>query len=86
MLRIIEEAVEGKGSDDAMSLDELTRQGAREMLVKALEIEVAAYLEPLSSAIRWDARRSAVYDDKESRCRGSRRVDRGPELLRGVEG
>lgn len=36
MLRIIEEAVDGKGSDDAMSLDELTRQGAREMLVKAL--------------------------------------------------
>ncbi len=45
MLRIVEEAVDGKGSDDAMSLDELTRQGAREMLVKALEIEVAAYLE-----------------------------------------
>ena len=45
MLGIIEEAVDGKGSDDAMSLDELTRQGARQMLVKALEIEVAAYLE-----------------------------------------
>jgi transposase-like protein len=44
MLRIIDDAAEGKDSAGPMSLDELTREGARTMLVKALETEVAAYV------------------------------------------
>ena len=45
MLRITSEAVEGKAAECELSLDELAREGARQMLVTALEAEVAAYLE-----------------------------------------
>ena len=45
MLRVIDEATEGKDSEGVMSLDELTREGARKMLVQALETEVAAYVD-----------------------------------------
>jgi putative transposase len=45
MLRIIEEGVEGKASECELSLDELAREGARRMLVTALEAEASAYVE-----------------------------------------
>jgi transposase-like protein len=45
MLRITSEAVEGKASECELSLDELAQEGARQMLLTALDAEVAAYLE-----------------------------------------
>jgi transposase-like protein len=45
MLRIIEEACEGKDKELGLSLDDLAREGARRMLVGALEAEVGAYVE-----------------------------------------
>lgn len=45
MLRIIEEAFEGKEEGMGLSLDDLAREGARRMLEDALQVEVAAYVE-----------------------------------------
>lgn len=44
MLRVVEERDEAKG-EVRSALDELAREGARRMLVEALEVEVEAYLE-----------------------------------------
>ena len=44
MLRIVEERGEAKGGERS-ALDELAREGARRMLVEALEVEVESYLE-----------------------------------------
>ena len=45
MLRIMEEPSAGKGSGAGVALDDLAREGARRMLVSALDAEVAEYVE-----------------------------------------
>lgn len=45
MLRVIDRAGTREEGDDGRDLDELAREGARRMLVKALEAEVASYVE-----------------------------------------
>ncbi len=52
MLRIIDEVVEGKASECAVSLDDLAREGARQMLVQALHVEVAEYIDRYRT--EWD--------------------------------
>ncbi len=44
MLRVVEKDVEREEESSGSLLDELAREGARQMLVKALETEVATYL------------------------------------------
>ena len=44
MLRVVEKDVEREEESGGSLLDELAREGARRMLVKALETEVATYL------------------------------------------
>jgi len=44
MLRIVEERPEEKAGEVPALLDEIAREGARRMLLQALEAEVAAYL------------------------------------------
>jgi len=44
MLRVIENNAEREGEDSGSVLDELAREGARRMLAKALETEVASYV------------------------------------------
>lgn len=62
MLRISTGAVEGKG------LDELAREGARRMLVEALEAEVAEYVERYRDE-RDDAGRAQVVRNGKGRAR-----------------
>jgi hypothetical protein len=45
MLRLVENAGTREAGEGYKSLDEIARKGAREMLLKALEAEVAQYLE-----------------------------------------
>ena len=45
MLRLVEKAGGKEEAEARSSLDELAREGARRMLVEALEAEVASYLE-----------------------------------------
>ncbi len=45
MLRVVEKPVRREEGDEATTLDQLAREGARRMLVKALEAEVSAYIE-----------------------------------------
>lgn len=45
MLRITSEAVEDEAPALQMSLDELVREGARRMLLQALKLEVADYVD-----------------------------------------
>ena len=45
MLRVVEKPGTTEEGDGRQDLDELAREGARQMLVKALEVEVAAYVE-----------------------------------------
>jgi transposase-like protein len=45
MLRVVEKTIPGKADGEVRTLDELAREGARQMLVKALEVEVASYIE-----------------------------------------
>jgi len=45
MLRVVEDQVETEGLSELCTLDEIAREGARRMLVAALEAEVEAYLE-----------------------------------------
>ena len=45
MLRLVEKTDAREEGNEHGSLDELAREGARRMLVKALEAEVAGYLE-----------------------------------------
>ena len=44
MLRVVEKDIQGEEESSESLLDELAREGARRMLVKALETEVATYL------------------------------------------
>jgi transposase-like protein len=50
MLRIVEQRPEEKAGEVPALLDEIAREGARRMLVQALEVEVAAYLAGHSEA------------------------------------
>ena len=45
MLRVIEDGSGSKGNELLTDLDELAREGARRMLVSALDAEVAEYVE-----------------------------------------
>ena len=45
MLRLVEKADAREEASEYQSLDELAREGARRMLVGALEAEVSSYLE-----------------------------------------
>lgn len=45
MLKVVREGTEGQADELALSLDDLAREGARRMLVSALEAEVRAYLD-----------------------------------------
>jgi hypothetical protein len=45
MLRLVEKTDAGKEASEYESLDELAREGARRILVEALEAEVSSYLE-----------------------------------------
>ena len=45
MLRVVEKAGTREAGDEGRDLDELAREGARRMLVRALEAEVASYVE-----------------------------------------
>jgi hypothetical protein len=45
MLKVVTDGAEAQADELALSLDDLAREGARRMLVTALEAEVAAYLE-----------------------------------------
>lgn len=45
MLKVVREGTEGQAEELALSLDDLAREGARRMLVSALEAEVRAYLD-----------------------------------------
>lgn len=45
MLRVVEKPGTREEGDERRDLDELVREGARQMLVKALEAEVASYIE-----------------------------------------
>ncbi len=68
MLRITGDAVEGKGSGSEMGLDDLAREGARRMLVEALELEVAEYIERHAGERDEDGRAQVVRNGK-SRAR-----------------
>jgi len=45
MLKVVREDTGGQADELALSLDDLAREGAKRMLVSALEVEVAAYIE-----------------------------------------
>jgi transposase-like protein len=45
MLRVVEKQALGEEGNERSTLDELAREGARQMLIKALEVEVASYVE-----------------------------------------
>jgi putative transposase len=45
MLRVVEKQALREEGDERSTLDELAREGARQMLIKALEVEVASYVE-----------------------------------------
>ena len=68
MLRIIEETSEGKGFALGSSLDDLAREGARRMLVSALDAEVTEYVERYRSA-RDEAGRALVVRNGQARPR-----------------
>jgi hypothetical protein len=50
------------GSEFAVSLDELAREGARRMIATALEAEVAEHIERLAGVRGEDGRRLVVRD------------------------
>lgn len=56
MLRVVEEVVENTG----LSLDDLVREGARQMLAAALQAEVAAYIDAHVDQVDADGRRLVV--------------------------
>jgi putative transposase len=45
MLKVVREGADGQADELSLGLDDLAREGARRMLVSALEAEVASYLE-----------------------------------------
>jgi len=64
MLRIVEESLEEKSCELACTLDELAREGARRMLMQALEEEVAAYLAAHAEERDEQGRRRVVRNGK----------------------
>ena len=63
MLKVVPEASESSqagGSAAASLLDELVRDGARQMLAAALQAEVASYIEPHADQVDVDGRRLVV--------------------------
>ncbi len=59
MLKVVENTIPTEEESGAMTLDELAREGARRMLMQALEAEVASYIEQHRRA-RDDAGRALV--------------------------
>jgi putative transposase len=66
MLKIVDNEV---GREEGYMLDELAREGARRMLMRALEEEVAAYVERHAEARDADGRRLVVRNG-QARARG----------------
>jgi putative transposase len=66
MLKIVDNEV---GREEGYMLDELAREGARRMLMSALEEEVAAYVERHAEARDADGRRLVVRNG-QARARG----------------
>lgn len=64
MLRIIEDGSGSKGNELLTDLDELAREGARRMLVSALDAEVAEYVERHRSDRDEDGRAQVVRNGK----------------------
>ncbi len=64
MLRIAHHEQEHETSEPLMLLDELAREGARRMLVAALQEEVAAYIERHQEAVDEQGRRLVVRNGK----------------------
>lgn len=60
MLRIVQEGAGCELNEDAMTLDELAREGARRMLAAALDEEVAAYIEAHRAEVDEAGRRLVV--------------------------
>jgi hypothetical protein len=54
MLRVVDEGGTREEGDEGRDLDELAREGARRMLVKALEVEVSTYLGRMSKSATGD--------------------------------
>lgn len=68
MLKLVENTIPTEGEFEALSLDALAREGARRMLMQALEAEVASYIEQHSSA-RDDAGRALVVRNGKAKAR-----------------
>jgi hypothetical protein len=63
MLRIVEQRDDAKG-EVRSALDELAREGARQMLAEALEVEVGAYIERHRHERRADGRALVVRNGR----------------------
>jgi putative transposase len=61
MLRVVEPTTDG---NTALSLDEIAREGARRMLVQALQAEVAEYIERHASERDEDGHALVVRNGK----------------------
>ena len=68
MLKVVENTIPMEAESGSMSLDELAREGARRMLVQALEVEVANYIESHRDA-RDDEGRAMVVRNGKSKKR-----------------
>ena len=68
MLRVVESQVEKEELGERYTLDEIAREGARRMLVAALEVEVEAYLEA-HRHVRDEAGRALVVRNGKARPR-----------------
>lgn len=64
MLKVVENTIPTEAESETMSLDELAREGARRMLMQALEAEVASYIEEHSGARDDDGRALVVRNGK----------------------
>ncbi len=69
MLKVVQE--DGKSSDEAASaggplLDALVREGARQMLATALQVEVAAYVDAHADLLDADGRRLVVRNGSQA--------------------
>jgi transposase-like protein len=64
MLRIVQEGAGREQVEDAMTLDDLAREGARRMLAAALDEEVAAYIEAHRAELDEHGRRLVVRNGR----------------------
>ncbi len=64
MLRIVQDGARREQDEVAMTLDELSREGARRMLATALDEEVAAYIEHHRGEVDERGRRLVVRNGR----------------------